>query len=94
MNESCAVTVKVTGTPDSTTELASFATAVMLAVAEPSDGMVVRLELTDSVVNVPPVAPPPPSELPLNESPPHAASNNVNADKAAIEKNLRMIHPD
>jgi hypothetical protein len=69
---------------------------VMLAEAEPSDGIEAVSLVTARVATVPPVVDPPPPELPVpsNELPPHAASNNVNADSAAIETNLRIIHPD
>jgi hypothetical protein len=91
-----ALAVIVTATPGITADFASFATTVMLAVAEPSDGIVVKSDATEREFRVPPTTPPPP-ELPVpptKESPPHAASSNVNTDNAAIEKNLRMIHPD
>jgi hypothetical protein len=66
----------------------------MFAGAEPSAGIEAESLVTASVVTVPPVVPPVELPVPLNESPPHAASNNVNADNAAIEKILRIIHPD
>jgi hypothetical protein len=78
---------------------ASFATTVMVALADPSDGIVAVLvvtvrEVTVVVVVLPP--PPPvlsPVEAPWKASPPQAASSIVTAARAAIEKSFFMSHP-
>jgi hypothetical protein len=85
-----ALAVKVIPTPVRGLPLPSRAVAVMAEGADPSAGIDPELD-TEIEVSVPFPAP---VLEPLNESPPHAASNRLNADKAAIEKNLRMIHPD
>jgi hypothetical protein len=88
-----ALLVKLIATPDIAAPLPSVAVAVIVDVFEPSAGidpeLVTEIEL--SVPALPPGGLPVP--FPVNESPPHPASNNVNADSAAIEKILPMFHP-
>jgi hypothetical protein len=83
--------VKLIATPDIAAPVLSVAVAVMVDVAEPSAG--IDPELVTAIELSVPVDPGGAVLEPLKESPPHAASNIVNAATAATEKNLCMSHP-